>query len=555
MNNLIQYLHNLLIKKNAKAILVNSTNEYLTEFNPLDSNSRFLLTKFSGSAGEALVTLDKIYLFVDGRYHQQADLEVDHNYIQVVKLSISENFFSSLARIINHNDKLLLVSKKIPFSFYSKFLNISDNIELLDSDPIIDFFKKNLPSSDHSSTHYKIDKIPLTITGKSAASKINTIQKFLQDDSFYFISSLDDIAYITNLRGSFLEYSSSFFAKLLISKNVAILFTDYVINNSDNNLEFNVQPLKNFQTILQEQFKPSCKKVFINKNSINLFDFNLLQSNFKVESQDKISNLKIIKTSQEINHLKYCFKRTDVVIKKVRDLVNSDIKISEYELAQFIENEFKKQGAKKLSFKPIVAFGQNTSIIHYSKPSKDVYLKTGDFVLVDIGAYFDGGYSTDITRTFFRGDSPSIEQKLLYTTVLKAFINAFYSINIKSGFKLDKISRSVINNSKNLGLNGFNFNHGLGHGVGINVHESPPYLSPSKLAKNNFIKPNMVFTIEPGMYKPNYGGVRLENTVFAYISKNSALKFRSFSQSLFEKKLICFNILSKDEKRRLKKWL
>ena len=65
----------------------------------------------------------------------------------------------------------------------------------------------------------------------------------------------------------------------------------------------------------------------------------------------------------------------------------------------------------------------------------------------------------------------------------------------------------------------------------------------------------MVFTIEPGMYKPNYGGVRLENTVFAYISKNSALKFRSFSQSLFEKKLICFNILSKDEKRRLKKWL
>ena len=208
--------------------------------------------------------------------------------------------------------------------------------------------------------------------------------------------------------------------------------------------------------------------------------------------------------------------------------------------AKKLEELFYEFGAKNLSFKSIVAHNQNSALAHYSKSSKEEILKDGSLVLIDCGAYYEGGLATDITRVFVKGN-PTDLQKQVYTTVLKAFLNAY---NFKmseetSGFEIDGLARQIFDENQ---IDGFVFNHGLGHGLGINVHEAPPSLSLNEIAKTP-IKNNMCFTIEPGLYNKEHFGVRLENSCYL---ENGEIK--SFTNMCYEKKLIDFSLLNEQEK-------
>ena len=196
-----------------------------------------------------------------------------------------------------------------------------------------------------------------------------------------------------------------------------------------------------------------------------------------------------------------------------------------------------------MSFKSIVAKDKNSALAHYSKCSKDEILADGSLVLIDCGAYYEQGLATDITRVFVKG-KPSNLQKQVYTTVLKMFLNA-YNSNLNIGYDIDALARDVYAKSE---IEGFVFNHGLGHGIGINVHEYPPNLSKNEMAKIE-IKDNMCFTIEPGLYNENYFGVRLENSCYM---KNG--KIHSFVHMNYEKKLIDYALLSEQEKEWLKEF-
>jgi Xaa-Pro aminopeptidase len=161
-------------------------------------------------------------------------------------------------------------------------------------------------------------------------------------------------------------------------------------------------------------------------------------------------------------------------------------------------------------------------------------------ILIDCGAYYEGGLATDITRVFVKGN-PSDLQRKVYTTVLKAFLNA-YNTQIKdglSGFDIDCSVRKFFSDNS---IDGFVFNHGLGHGIGINVHEAPPNLGCNYIAKTP-LKNNMCFTIEPGLYNKDYFGVRLENS--CYLKNN---KICSFVKMNYEKKLINYSMLTEQEK-------
>lgn len=543
---MIDYLNKLLDEKNAKYLLVNSTNEFLTEFNDIKQNARYYLTGFEGSAGDVIYSKDKIWLFVDPRYHELAELQVKDKNIEIVKLSLSQSFFEGLKLIIkDKNDKILINPKKISFNFFKQFFSYFENYEFLNNDPVLDYVKpQKIDISE------PLSFVPKYISGLSAFQKINKLKKYLKSNQdILFISNLADIAYFTNLRNYTQSYSSTFFARLIIFKDKqAVLFTDFKLPQK-NDFEDDIIVLKQNDYV---DFLNNCsdiKNVLINQNSINLFDYNFLNLKFNIKPDNFSSNLKSIKTKEEISHLKSAFNRTDSVMKKVQNFINSDEEINESKLFQVIENEFKDgQAATNLSFSPIVGFGSNSSIIHYSVPNENCNLKNGDFVLVDMGGYFEGGYATDITRTFCRG-IPNTQQKQIYTYVLKAFLNAFFAKNVKSGYKLDKIAREILNEKKN---DGFLFNHALGHGVGVNVHEMPPCISKSKFSKRK-LKANMVFTIEPGLYKEKCFGVRLENTVYT-VKKGKRIKIKTFVKFPFEEKCIDFSLLTKDEKRLFRKY-
>ena len=196
-----------------------------------------------------------------------------------------------------------------------------------------------------------------------------------------------------------------------------------------------------------------------------------------------------------------------------------------------------------MSFKSIVAKDRNSALAHYSKCSKDEVLEDGSLVLIDCGAYYEQGLATDITRVFVKG-KPSELQKRVYTTVLKMFLNA-YNSNFKTGYEIDALARDIYSKNE---IEGFEFNHGLGHGIGINVHEYPPNLSKNEIAKAE-IKDNMCFTIEPGLYNEKHFGVRLENSCYMKDSK-----ITSFVNMNYEKKLIDFSMLTEQEKEWLKEF-
>ena len=540
---MLNKLRNFLIENDLDYLLINTTDEFLVEYNELSNCSRYFVTGFSGSTGDVLLSREKLYQFVDGRYHEQADTEVNHLTTEVVKLQLGQAFSTELVNRIESNSKVGVVSKKISLGFYkilkSKLAKKHCKLKCLDFDPVEKFVE--LKSSDNGQG---VEEISLFISGLSADEKFKKLSRILKKGEIYFDSHLENIAYLTNCRQYKTPFSSTFKAKIIASKNSVTIYTNENFNSNIGNF-FETKALNAYE----KDFK-SAEKIFYNPETINYYDFSLIRKKAVEAKKDYLKEMKAIKNDAEISHFKKNFQRTDTVVNNVFNVLQNSENLTEADLSDIVEKEFLKQGAKQLSFKTILATGTNSSIIHYSHPSKDVKIKKGDFVLLDCGGHFEGGYSTDITRTFVKG-CPTNEQKSVYTTVLKMFLNVYnYKVTNKTtGFTLDRVARKI---HKQSGLKDFNFNHGLGHGVGINVHENPPSISCGLLGRR-VLKENMVFTIEPGLYKTGFGGVRLENTV--YLTKeNGTLKIKSFSKVPFQESAIDYTLLNEQEKQWLSEW-
>ena len=507
-------------KNNLQYLLINSTNEYLVEYNTLQENSRYKLTGFSGSTGEALVTPETIFLFVDGRYHIQADMEVDHGIVSVVKLQTGQKYLEELIKKIPPNGTLGIFSKK---NSQDKLEKISKerNVKLLDDDP----FDENEVIKQEGNI-----QLDIKYTGLSTEEKILKITKILKENEAIYITDLDEVSYIFNMRNFSQPFSAKIKAKAVISKSEALLFTQ---DKADELKEFLINTKYN---------------VFVDKSTINGYDYNLLGNKAKDLTENPIKKMKSQKTPQELEHLRDAFCRTDKAVSATRDYIYNNESISEYDIAAYLENEFRKQGAIGLSFNSIVAKNENSALAHYSKSSKDAIIRDGDLVLIDCGGYFEGGLATDITRVFVKGE-PSQRHIFIYTHVLKAFLNAYnYCKKHKlpvTGYEIDESVRNYFGSKE---LDGFIFNHGLGHGIGINVHEYPPSLSAGDFAKVPLLE-GECFSIEPGLYKNEEFGVRLENS--CYFENGN---IHSFVHMNYENKLINYDMLTDEEKEWLKEF-
>lgn len=512
----ITVIRNFMADNGLNYLLVNATNEFLVEYNTLEENSRYKLTKFSGSTGEALVTPGTIYLFVDGRYHIQAEQEVDHENITVVKLQTGQKYIDELLNKIPEHETLGLFAKKIS---QSKFENLSSkrSVRLFDIDPL-----------DSSKDILSDENILLDIkyTGLSSEEKISKISHNLSENQAIYITDLDEVSYLFNMRNFSQIYSAKIRGRAVILKNNAILFTG--------------EKLKNLHEIL----KTLQKDVFIDKLSINAFEYKLLGDRAKELQTNPVKSMKAQKNDIELEHLKDAFARTDRAVSAIRNYIETCDNISEFDIAVQLAKEYKKHGALGLSFSSIVAKDKNSALAHYSKSSKDEVITDGSLVLIDCGGYFEGGLATDITRVFVKGE-PSELHKKIYTTVLKAFLLAYNYENPLCGFDIDAAVREFFNSQD---LDGFVFNHGLGHGIGINVHEFPPNLSSHEMAKTP-LKDGMCFSIEPGLYKEGFFGVRLENSCYFKDGK-----IHSFVHMNFEQKLIDYTMLSEQEREWLKEF-
>lgn len=492
---LAEQINKILQELSIDYLLVNSTNKYLVEYPELSENARYTLTGFSGSTGDALITKDKIYLFVDGRYHTQADNEANDGVI-VVKLQLGQNQDDEIRKIVNPDKTLGIVAKKVSQARLEKFSGYK--IKLLFEDPINDF------TEIHGNPPVKAFK------GVDFKPEYPT-----------YISNLEEVSYLTGLRDFSKDCSSKVWAKMFVDTDGS----GKIFVNDIDALDF----LQNHDGIL-----------IVDKTTINALDYAVIKN--PVHRESKIKLMKSIKNNEEISAYKDAFAKTDKAVKAIREYIYANDNLSEYDIAKRLREEFIKYGAKSLSFNSIVAINEHSALAHYAKNDKNTVLHDGDLVLIDCGAYYESGLATDITRVFVKGQ-PSTMQKRVYTKVLKAFLHC-YNSKAKTGFELDTLAHTLLDAD----IDDFVFSHGLGHGIGINVHEAPPALNKTEIAHTE-IKNYMTFTIEPGLYNPKYFGVRLENSCYMHRGK-----IQSFVKMGYEGKLIDFNALTKEEQKWLKEF-
>ena len=244
----------------------------------------------------------------------------------------------------------------------------------------------------------------------------------------------------------------------------------------------------------------------------------LLRSKF-IDISDKLVKVRLVKDELEIKLIKEACKMSDMVMKKIPEILTEGI--YEYELAAEINYYMQKLGADKPAFETISSFSKNTAEPHYSHGS--TRLKKGDFTLFDFGACFRK-YNSDMTRTFVFGAADK-KQKEMYETVLGAQKVGFDSI--KPGIQTSDVHTAVSSYIDNTKFKG-RFIHSTGHALGLAVHDGVGFGSDSHVD----LQENMVFTVEPGVYIPGFGGVRIEDDIL--VKKDGMELLTTSSRTLLE---------------------
>lgn len=517
----LAHVQDLLKARKLKALLVRSTDRYFNEYVPAYLSLRAKLTAFDGSVGDAIITNTGAHLFVDGRYRLQAKNQAKNFIIHVAEngQSIESLWLKELPNFLFADDILAYDPNTVDLNLFDK---LHSQITLINGqlDPHGDRILHQLVNDNLRNKANVLQptfKVDDTVSGKTTAEKLKDIKLALEANKIaaFLVVKLDDIAWITNLRNYYFPFQATI-------PGIAAVFHDKFYFGVQRGIDIPTSSLSKEVAIMPEDelIQTLANKLAGSPNSLGIdaaetskaHELALRQLNIELKRvANPISVLKAIKNEKELLHLRSAFKKADQVVYQTQNFVVDCFEkgqaLSEADVDRHIREGFKKSGAQELSFRPICAGGKNGAIIHYGTPDHQQTLQKNSLFLLDTGAYYEGGYATDLTRTFLAAKSSDHGepwQRKVFTLVLKASI-AGLSARFRRGalgMQLDAIVRAP------LWRFGLDFAHGTGHGVGINVHEFPPRIGPSSLTP---LLEGQVFSIEPGLYFENLGGVRIEN--------------------------------------------
>ena len=537
MNKKIKILRNKFKKYNIDGYVVPKNDDYFTEYSKI--NRLKIISNFSGSAGLAIILKNKNYLFTDGRYTIQSQIESGKDfkiisYEQIVNCSLFKNLTLGIdPKLFTYDQikKFFLKRNKI------KFIN-RNLIDEIKNKKIID----NFP-------FFSLDK---KVVGESHNSKINKISKYLKKNKsdYLFVSSPENVAWILNIRGGDGPNSPIPNSRLIISKSKKILLISKIHKTkklirkkiiSPNQLIDNIDFPKKILQLTGKNF-------IIDDKSCSIYYEDIIKSKFKIKKrEDPTYLLKAIKNKTEIKNMIDAHILDGAALTKFIYWIKNINKkqINEVQAQNKLEN-FRRINKNYLypSFDTIAGSGKNGAIVHYrAKKENCKIIKKKDILLCDSGGQYKYG-TTDVTRTIcFSEPKPNI--KNIFTKVLKGHI-AVANTDLKkdnTGKKIDKRARKFLNKSN------LDYAHGTGHGVGffLNVHEGPQSISKYNKIK---IKEGMILSNEPGYYKRGAFGIRIENLVFVKrIKKN--IFFENLTLAPIEKELINYKLLTTSEKNYL----
>ncbi|MEC8979928.1 MAG: aminopeptidase P family protein [SAR324 cluster bacterium] len=571
---MLQKLRQAMLKQELDMLIVVSTDEHLNEYLPAQnwrlraSTSCGSSQGFSGSAGTAVFCVEgRSQLFVDSRYHLQAEQTCGENF-QIQKLG-NEGVLDPHKWIASRAGKALAVGAD-PFvmspkewSRYENALENSNHSLKVTTPNLVDSVWHNRPNPPRN----KIYPLALKYTGKSSAEKLANVRKEMNETGMVkdckadvlLLSMLDEIAWLTNLRGSDIEYNPVFEAYAAIFQDKALCFCHHPeAGLSAHCPDWEFRPYAEYVDLLAELAQADNVKAWLDPSTTTMGTRLAFSREQVIEKKSPIVLAKALKNPTEISSSKNAHKQAAVgVVKSFRRLqqaIDSGQPVTEKEYADWLYEAYSQaEDFSDLSFNTIAGSGPNGAIVHYGNPDSTNPMKSDELLLVDSGIQCAGG-TTDATRTVILGN-PDKKQKRTFTLVLQAHIRLARQVFPEgtTGASLDSITRSELWNA------GLDYGHGTGHGVGafLNVHEGPQRISP--VANDITLQAGMVLSNEPGYYEQNWGGIRLENLYFVKKAEGLPqhpggkgwLTFETLTLIPFERRLIDRDILSVDEL----KWL
>jgi len=547
-------LREVMKQNGISATIIPGTDPHGSEYLPNRWKERTWISGFNGSAGTAVVTLEKAAVWTDSRYFIQAEDQLKDTTFELMKMkmpetpSINEWIISQLkeGEVVGLNPQMFAHN-----AFAENFNEFSFNQLSVKNIDLIDLAWQDRPALPEN-PFYIYD---VKFAGKSASEKISEVRNEMKkaNTNIYIMNSLDEIAWLFNIRGNDVNYNPLTISYAAVDTENAYLFIDEAKVTVETkaalaNEGITIQPYLAIYDYLKNQNEKS--HVLVDGNRINQSLYEAISTSSIINLvASPVTNLKSVKNEVEQEGFRNAMVKDGVALTKFfmwleENIENNINEVTIDEQLKFFRSQ--QENCKGASFGTICGYADHGAMNHYSASPETAYtLGRKEMLLIDSGAQFLEG-TTDITRTLMLGE-PTAQQKTDYTLVLKGNIGlseAIFPVNSR-GSLLDVLSR------KALWENGFNYGHGTGHGVGhfLCVHEGPQSI---RLEENlTPLKAGMVLSNEPGLYRDGEYGIRIENLMIVQPAMSTQfgdfLKFEIITVFPIEKNLIDVNLMTNEE--------
>ena len=558
----IEKIRDLMKEKNIYAYIVPSSDYHQSEYVGDYFKAREFMSGFTGSAGTLIVSMDEVGLWTDGRYFIQAEQELKHSGIKLFKMgeegvpTIEEYLLEKLPKNSTLGFDGRVMSVKEGQNLANKLVFKGINIEYK-YDLVNDIWQDrcSLPTE-------KAFLLDIEYSGESFSHKLSRIRQAMKEKkaTTHILASLDDIAWLFNIRGRDVKSNPVVLSYAVICTNSVYLFIDK--NKIDEDIKHELSK-ENVQIKGYDEVYEFIKNigenevVLIDTSKVNYAIYNSIPSNVrKIEERNPSILFKSIKNEIELKNIRNSHIKDGVAFTKFMYWLKNNIgkiDITEISATQKLEDLRREQDKFiEPSFSTIAAYKDHAAMMHYSATEESNYkLEPRDLFLVDSGGqYFDG--TTDITRTIALG--PILENvRRDFTNVVRGMIRLSKAKFLYGcrGYNLDILARGP------LWEEGIDYKCGTGHGIGflLNVHEGPNgfrWKVREGIDDTCILEEGMVTTNEPGVYVENSHGIRIENEIVVRkAEKNEYGQFMDFEVITFapiDLDAIDESLLLKDER-------
>ena len=560
INDRIAALRQMMKTNGLDAYIITSSDPHQSEYPAPHWETRVWISGFTGSAGTVIITKDHAGLWTDSRYFIQAETQLKDSEMVLHKQGIPhapehEAWLKDQLPVggkVGCDGMLFSVGqiRRLAKTFYEKEIDLQYDIDLI---PEIWKDRPVIPTAaifEHNEKY----------AGLTRSEKLAQVRTQMESHGaqYHLISTLDDIAWLYNLRGKDVACNPVFVSYAIVSEKLSYLFTaasklsdELMMRLKEDGIL--IKPYGDIETYLQSI--ATDQKILVDKSTTSIRLYQALKTEQIIDGKNIVRSLKALKNPTEISHIKQAMLKDGVALTRLYRWLEATLptrKISEVEVAKKLDNLRAAQGDYHgESFSAIVGYNENGAIVHYrAEEDTCAYLEPKGILLLDSGGQYTNG-TTDITRTTALG-VPTEEQRRNFTLVLKGHI-ALATIHFPHGtvgVQMDILARQA------LWKHHLNYGHGTGHGVGffLNVHEPPQGIATSITTSrgSTVFEPGMFTSNEPGFYKEGAYGIRIENLILVTEAEENEfgrfLKFDTLTLFPIDLSLVTTELLTADEK-------